>query len=37
MAKLDRYAMGVALAERGIERHYSGVDLEADLKYVGGQ
>jgi predicted HTH domain antitoxin len=37
MAKLDRYALGVELAERGIARQYSTDDLEADLRYVGGQ
>jgi predicted HTH domain antitoxin len=37
MAKLDRYAFGVALAERGIPRQYSPADLEADLRYAGGQ
>jgi predicted HTH domain antitoxin len=37
MAKLDRYALGVALAERGIPRQYCNNDLEADVNYVGGQ
>lgn len=37
MAQLDRYAFGVALAERGIPRQYSPADLEADLRYAGGQ
>jgi predicted HTH domain antitoxin len=37
LAKLDRYALGVALAERGIPRQYTNSDLEADLSYVGGQ
>ncbi len=37
MAKLDRYAFGVALAERCIPRQYSATDLEADLHYAGGQ
>jgi predicted HTH domain antitoxin len=37
MAKLDRYALGVALAERGIPRQYGNADLEADLSYAGGQ
>ena len=37
MAKLDRYAFGVALAERGIPRQYSTEDLDADLRYAGGQ
>ena len=37
MAQLDRYAFGVALAERGIPRHYSADDLAADLRYGGGQ
>lgn len=37
MAKLDRYAFGVALAERGIPREYSIDDLQADLRYGGGQ
>lgn len=37
MAQLDRYAFGAALAERGIPRHYSQADLDADLRYAGGQ
>ena len=37
MAKLDRYAFGVELAERGIPRQYSIDDLDADLRYGGGQ
>jgi predicted HTH domain antitoxin len=37
MAKLGRYALGVALAERGIPRQYSTEDLDADLRYAGGQ
>ncbi|MBI4661717.1 MAG: UPF0175 family protein [Verrucomicrobia bacterium] len=37
MAKLDRYAFGAELAERGIPRQYSVADLEADLHYAGGQ
>jgi predicted HTH domain antitoxin len=37
MAKLDRYALGIELAERGIPRQYSADDLEADLRYAGGQ
>ncbi len=37
MAKLDRYALGVALAERGIPRQYDLDDLDADLRYAGGQ
>jgi predicted HTH domain antitoxin len=37
MAKLDRYALGVALAERGIPRQYGPDDLETDLRYAGGQ
>ena len=37
MAKLDRYAFGVALAERGIPRQYGLDDLDADLRYAGGQ
>ena len=37
MAKLDRYALGAALAERGIPRQYSTEDLDADLHYAGGQ
>jgi predicted HTH domain antitoxin len=36
MAKLDRYALGAALAERGIPRQYSTEDLDADLHYAGG-
>jgi predicted HTH domain antitoxin len=37
MAKLDRFAFGVELAERGIPRQYSLDDLDADLRYAGGQ
>jgi predicted HTH domain antitoxin len=37
MAHLDRYAFGAALAERGIPRQYSTADLDADLRYAGGQ
>lgn len=37
MAKLDRYALGVELAERGIPRQYNAEDLVADLRYAGGQ
>jgi predicted HTH domain antitoxin len=37
MARLDRYALGAELAERGIPRQYSTDDLEADLRYAGGQ
>ncbi len=37
MAQLDRYALGAELAERGIARQYSTDDLEADLRYAGGQ
>lgn len=37
MAQLDHYAFGVALAERGIPRQYSPEDLDADLRYAGGQ
>lgn len=37
MAKLDRYAFGLALAERGIPRQYDLDDLDADLRYAGGQ
>ena len=37
MAKLDQYAFGVQLAERNIPRHYSLEDLDADLRYAGGQ
>lgn len=37
LAKLDRYALGVELAERGIPRQYTAADLEVDLRYVGGQ
>ena len=36
-AQLDRYAFGAALAERGIPRQYSPDDLDADLRYAGGQ
>ena len=35
MAKLDRYAFGVALAERGIPRHYPTEDLDADFGCAG--
>jgi predicted HTH domain antitoxin len=37
IAKLDRYAFGVELAERGIPRQYGVEDMEADLRYGGGQ
>ncbi len=37
MAKLDRYALGAALADRGIPRQYSTEDLDADIQYAGGQ
>ena len=37
MARLDRYALGAELSERGIPRQYSTDDLEADLRYAGGQ
>ena len=37
MANLDRYALGAALAERDIPRQYTTFDLEADLRYAGGQ
>ncbi len=37
MAQLDRYTFGAELAERGIPRQYTGEDLEADLRYAGGQ
>jgi len=37
MAKLDRYAFGVELAERDIPRQYSLDDLDADQRYAGGQ
>lgn len=37
MAKLDRIALGVALGERNIPRQYTAEDLEADLRYAGGQ
>ena len=37
MAKLDRDAFGVALAERGIPRQYLADDLAADLRYAGGE
>jgi predicted HTH domain antitoxin len=33
MARLDRYAFGVELAERGISRQYGVADLEADIRY----
>jgi predicted HTH domain antitoxin len=37
MAKLDRYAFGVELGERGIPRQYGLDDLDADIRYGGGQ
>lgn len=37
LANLDQYAFGVALAERGIPRHYTLEDLDTDLRYAGGQ
>ena len=37
MARLDRYAFGAELTERGIPRQYTTDDLEADLRYAGGQ
>ncbi len=37
MAKLDRFAFGLALADRGIPRQYGLDDLDADLRYAGGQ
>ena len=37
MAKLDRYAFVIALAERGIPRQYNIEDLDTDLHYAGGQ
>ncbi|MBI4026485.1 MAG: UPF0175 family protein [Verrucomicrobia bacterium] len=37
MAGLDRYAFGVALAERNIPRQYDLDDLSADLRYACGQ
>jgi len=37
MAKLDRFAFGGTLAERGIPRQYGPEDLEIDLRYAGGQ
>lgn len=37
MAKLDRYAFGVELAERDIPRQYSLDDLDSDIRYAGGQ
>ena len=37
VAQLDRYAFGAALAERGIPRQYTPADLDADLRYAGGQ
>ena len=36
-AKLDRFAFGVELGERGIPRQYGLDDLETDLAYAGGQ
>ncbi len=37
LAGLDQYAFGVALVERSIPRHYTLEDLDADLRYAGGQ
>ena len=37
MAKLDRFAFGLELAERDIPRQYSLDDLDADVRYAGGQ
>lgn len=37
MAQLDRYTVGVELADRGIPRQYGPDDLEADLHYAGGK
>lgn len=37
LAQLDRYTFGAELAERGIPRQYGEADLEADLRYAGGQ
>ena len=37
LAKLDRFALGVELGERGIPRHYGPEDLATDLGYAGGQ
>jgi predicted HTH domain antitoxin len=37
MAKLDRFAFGAELSERSIPRQYGVEDLEADLRYDGGQ
>ncbi len=37
MSRLDRHAFGAALGERGIPRQYGPDDLEADLRYAGGQ
>jgi len=37
VAKLDWYAFGAALAERGIPRQYTVGHLDADLGYAGGQ
>jgi predicted HTH domain antitoxin len=37
LAKLDRYAFGVELGERGIPRQYGLDDLDADIRYGGGQ
>jgi predicted HTH domain antitoxin len=37
MAKLDRFTFGAQLADRGIPRQYTSDDLDADLKYAGGQ
>ena len=37
MARLDRFAFGAALADRGIPRQYGPADLDTDLGYAGGQ
>ena len=37
MAKLDRFAFGAQLGERGIPRQYDVEDVETDLRYAGRQ
>jgi predicted HTH domain antitoxin len=37
LAKLDRYALDVALAERGVPHPYNLEDLDADISYAGRQ
>jgi predicted HTH domain antitoxin len=36
LAKVSRYSFAEELGRRDIPRHYTGADLEADLKYANG-